>query len=81
MWDSSLLDNNQSEPATKANQKISECVIHYISPGLPNKRLAEDISLRLAGVILFFSLPKAIPPFPTLLSGHYILGRVFVFVR
>ena len=58
MWDSSLLDNNQSEPATKANQKISECVIHYISPGLPNKRLAEDISLRLAGVILFFHFLK-----------------------
>ena len=33
-------------------------------------------------VILVFLLPKAIPPFPTILSAHdYILVTVFVFVR
>ena len=47
---------------------------------LPNKPLEEDISLRFAIVILVFVLPKAIPPFPTILSAHYSLVTVFVFV-
>ena len=67
------------QPSIRGPTKSIRKLVTSVS-ALPNKLLEEDISLRFAIVILVFVLPKAIPPFPTILSAHYSLVTVFVFV-